>query len=73
MTAPAKAPERRRARWGKGRHGTAATARHAPLRLCEEDRIGDGAPHKTLRETDIKAWAAEGPTAALPGADPPNP
>jgi len=50
-----------------------AAARRASIRLREEDRIGDEVLHKTLRETDIKARAAEGPAAALPGAGPPNP
>ncbi|TCZ54249.1 cation:proton antiporter domain-containing protein [Roseicella aquatilis] len=52
---------------------TLAAARRASVRLREEDRIGDEVLHKTLRETDIKARAAEGPAAALPGAGPPNP
>jgi hypothetical protein len=50
-----------------------AAARRASVRLREEDRIGDKVLHKTLREADIKARAAEGPAAALPGAGPPNP
>ncbi|GGC56713.1 hypothetical protein GCM10011504_38850 [Siccirubricoccus deserti] len=52
---------------------TFAAARRASIRLREEDRIGDEVLHKTLRETDIKARASEGPAAALPGAGPPNP
>ena len=48
-------------------------ARRALLGLRETDRIGDEVLRKMLREADLKARAAEGPAAALPGAAPPNP
>ncbi len=48
-------------------------ARRALLGLREEDRIGDEVLRKMLREADLKARAAEGAAAALPGAGPPNP
>ena len=48
-------------------------ARRALLELRETDRIGDEVLRKMLREADLKARAAEGPAAALPGAAPPNP
>jgi NhaP-type Na+/H+ or K+/H+ antiporter len=48
-------------------------ARRALFELREEDRIGDEALRKMLREADLKARAAEGPAAALPGAAPPSP
>ena len=48
-------------------------ARRALFELRERDRIGDEALRKMLREADLKARAAEGPAAALPGAAPPSP
>lgn len=48
-------------------------ARRALFELREQDRIGDDALRKMLREADLKARAAEGPAAALPGAAPPSP
>jgi CPA1 family monovalent cation:H+ antiporter len=48
-------------------------ARRALLELRETDRIGDEVLRKMLREADLKARAAEGAAAALPGAGPPNP
>ncbi len=48
-------------------------ARRALFELREEDRIGDEALRKMLREADLKTRAAEGPAAALPGASPPSP
>ena len=48
-------------------------ARRALLGLREEDRIGDEVLNKMLREADLKARAAEGAAAALPGAGPPQP
>ena len=48
-------------------------ARRALFELREEDRIGDEVLRKMLREADLKARAAEGPAAALPGAAPPSP
>ncbi len=48
-------------------------ARRALFELRERDRIGDEALRKMLREADLKARAAEGPAAALPGAPPPSP
>jgi len=48
-------------------------ARRALFELRERDRIGDEALRKMLREADLKARAAEGPAAALPGAEPPSP
>jgi CPA1 family monovalent cation:H+ antiporter len=47
--------------------------RRALLQLREDNRIGDEMLQKMLRETDLKARAAEGPAAAMPGAGPPNP
>ena len=47
---------------------TRVPARRALLELREEDRIGDEVLRKMLREADLKARAAEGPAAALPGA-----
>ena len=48
-------------------------ARRAWFELREQDRIGDESLRKMLRESDLKARAAEGPAAALPGAAPPSP
>jgi len=48
-------------------------ARRALFELREEDRIGDEVLREMLREADLKARAAEGPAAVLPGAAPPNP
>jgi monovalent cation/hydrogen antiporter len=48
-------------------------ARRTLLDLREEDCIGDEVLRKMLREADLKARAAEGPAAALPGAAPPQP
>ena len=48
-------------------------ARRALFELRERDRIGDEALRKMLREADLRARAAEGPAAALPGAAPPSP
>lgn len=48
-------------------------ARRALLGLRETNRIGDEVLRKMLREADLKARAAEGLAAALPGAAPPNP
>jgi monovalent cation/hydrogen antiporter len=48
-------------------------ARLALLDLRGEDRIGDEVLRKMLREADLKARAAEGAAAALPGAGPPQP
>jgi CPA1 family monovalent cation:H+ antiporter len=56
---------------GEGAEGLDA-ARRASLRLREQDQIGDEALRETLRETDLRARADEGPSAALPGAGPPN-
>ena len=57
---------------GDGEDGLCA-ARRSLLELRETDRIGDEVLRKMLREADLKARAAEGPAAALPGAAPPNP
>jgi hypothetical protein len=57
----------------KGRHGIGATASRASVRLREEERIVDEGLYKKLRETDIKARAAEGLAATLSGADSPIP
>ena len=57
---------------GDGEDGLCA-ARRALLELRETDRIGDEVLRKMLREADLKARAAEGPAAALPGAAAPNP
>lgn len=56
-----------------GAHARADAARRAALQLREEDRIGDEALHKALREVDLQARASQGTGAALPGAGPPNP
>ncbi len=48
-------------------------ARGALFHLRESDRIGDEVLRKMLRDADLKARAAEGPAAALPGAGPPSP
>ncbi|MBD0272669.1 MAG: sodium:proton exchanger, partial [Acetobacteraceae bacterium] len=57
---------------GEGEDGLCA-ARRTLLDLRGEDRIGDEVLRKMLREADLKARAAEGPAAALPGAGPPQP
>jgi len=57
---------------GEGEDGLCA-ARRTLLGLRGEDRIGDEVLRKMLREADLKARAAEGPAAALPGAGPPQP
>jgi CPA1 family monovalent cation:H+ antiporter len=46
-------------------------ARQALVALRERDRIGDEVLVRMLRETDLRARAAEG--SALPGAGPPSP
>jgi monovalent cation/hydrogen antiporter len=59
-------------RAGDGEDGLCA-ARLALLDLRQADSIGDEVLRKMLREADLKARAAQGPAAALPGAAPPQP